>query len=32
MNNLYGINFDVNTNNNPLTYVLMTTKLDAMGH
>ena len=29
---LYGINFDVNTNNNPLTYVLMTTKLDAMGH
>ena len=24
--------FDVYTDNNPLTYVLMTAKLDAMGH
>ena len=29
---LYGNTFDVYTNNNPLTYVLTTAKLDAMGH
>ena len=29
---LYGNTFDVYTNNNPLTCVLMTAKLDAMGH
>ena len=29
---LYGNTFDVYTDNNPLTYVLMTVKLDAMGH
>ena len=29
---LYGNTFDVFTDNNPLTYVLMTAKLDAMGH
>ena len=29
---LYGNTFDVSTDNNPLTYVLMTAKLDAMGH
>ena len=29
---LYGNTFDVYTNNNSLTYVLMTAKLDAMGH
>ena len=29
---LYGNTFDVYTDNNPLTYVLTTTKLDAMGH
>ena len=29
---LYGNTFDVYTDNNPLTYVLMTTKLDVMGH
>ena len=29
---LYGATFDVYTNNNPLTYILSTTKLDAMGH
>ena len=29
---LYGNTFDVYTDNNPLTYVLSTTKLDAMGH
>ena len=29
---LYGNNFDIYTDNNPLTYVLMTAKLDAMGH
>ena len=29
---LYGNNFDVYTNNNTLTYVLITAKLDAMGH
>ena len=29
---LYQNTFDVYTNNNPLTYVLMTAKLDAMGH
>ena len=29
---LYGNTFDVYTDNNPLTYVLMTAKLDAMGH
>ena len=29
---LYGNTFDFYTNNNPLTYVLMTAKLDAMGH
>ena len=29
---LYGATFDVYTDNNPLTYILSTTKLDAMGH
>ena len=29
---LYGATFDVFTNNNPLTYILSTAKLDAMGH
>ena len=29
---LYGNRFDVYTDNNPLTYVLFTAKLDAMGH
>ena len=29
---LYGNTFDVYTDNNPLTYVLSTAKLDAMGH
>ena len=29
---LYGNTFDAYTDNKPLTYVLMTTKLDAMGH
>ena len=29
---LYGNNFNVYTDNNPLTYVLTTAKLDAMGH
>ena len=29
---LYGVTFDVFTDNNPLTYILSTTKLDAMGH
>ena len=29
---LYGNSFDIYTDNNPLTYVLMTAKLDAMGH
>ena len=29
---LYGNTFDVYTNNNPLTYVLPTAKLDANGH
>ena len=29
---LYGNTFDVYTDNNPLTYVLMTAKLDAMRH
>ena len=29
---LYGNTFDVYTDNNPLTFVLTTTKLDAMGH
>ena len=29
---LYGNTFDVYTDNNPLTYVLMTAILDAMGH
>ena len=29
---LYGGTFDVFTNNNPLTYILTTAKLDAMGH
>ena len=29
---LYGNTFDVYTDNNPLRYVLMTAKLDAMGH
>ena len=29
---LYGANFDVFTDNNPLTYVLSTAKLDATGH
>ena len=29
---LYGNTFDVYTDNNPLTYILTTAKLDAMGH
>ena len=29
---LYGSEFQVYTGNNPLTYVLTTAKLDAMGH
>ena len=29
---LYGATFDVYTDNNPLTYILSTAKLDAMGH
>ena len=29
---LYGNTFDIYTDNNPLTYVLMAAKLDAMGH
>ena len=29
---LYGNTFDIYTDNNPLTYVVMTAKLDAMGH
>ena len=29
---LYGNTFDVNTDNNPLTHVLSTATLDAMGH
>ena len=29
---LYGNMFDVYTGNNPLTYILTTAKLDAMGH
>ena len=29
---LYGNTFDVQTDNNPLTYVLTTAQLDAMGH
>ena len=29
---LYGNTFDIYTDNNPLTYVLMTAKLDAMGN
>ena len=29
---LYGATFYVYTDNNPLTYILSTTKLDAMGH
>ena len=29
---LYGPTFDVFTDNNPLTYILTTAKLDAMGH
>lgn len=29
---LYGNNFEVRTDNNPLTYVLSTAKLDAAGH
>ena len=29
---LYGATFDVFTNNNPLTYILSTAKLDMMGH
>ena len=29
---LYGATFDVYTDNNPLTYILSTTKLDVMGH
>ena len=29
---LYGNTFDVYTHNNPLTYLLTTAKLDAMGH
>lgn len=29
---LYGQNFTVMTDNNPLTYILTTTKLDATGH
>ena len=29
---LYGLNFDVHTNNNPLTYILTMAKLDAVSH
>lgn len=29
---LYGVKFEVRTDNNPLTYVLTTAKLDATGH
>ena len=29
---LYGLSFDVYTNNNPFTYVLLTAKLDAASH
>ena len=29
---LYGLTFDVYTSNNPMTYVLMTAKLDAASH
>ena len=29
---LYGATFDIFTDNNPLTYILSTAKLDAMGH
>lgn len=29
---LYGVKFEVHTDNNPLTYVLTTAKLDAAGH
>uniref|UniRef100_A0A8C5QC51 Gypsy retrotransposon integrase-like protein 1 n=1 Tax=Leptobrachium leishanense TaxID=445787 RepID=A0A8C5QC51_9ANUR len=29
---LYGANFEVRTDNNPLTYILTTAKLDATGH
>ena len=29
---LYGATFDIFTNNNPLTYILSTAKLDTMGH
>lgn len=29
---LYGVKFEVHTDNNPLTYVLTTAKLDATGH
>ena len=29
---LYGNTFDVSTDNNPLTYVLTTAKLDTMWH
>ena len=29
---LYGNTFDIYIDNNPLTYVLTTAKLDAMGH
>ena len=31
-NYLYGARFDVYTDNNPLTYILTTAKLDATGH
>lgn len=29
---LYGVKFEVQTDNNPLTYILTTAKLDATGH
>ena len=29
---MYGNTFDVYTDNNPITYVLTTAKLDAIGH
>lgn len=29
---LYGVKFEVHTDNNPLTYILTTAKLDAAGH
>ena len=29
---LYGLTFDIYTNNNPLTYILMTAKLDTVSH